>query len=198
MRVTFLIATGNRGKLREIERILAPMGHTAVSLSQAGVCVRAEETGKTFEENAMIKALAASQAADMPCIADDSGLETDALGGAPGIFSARYAGEGATDADRIAKLLAELADVPEEKRTARFICAVACVFPDGRFFTVRGACEGRIAFAPCGEGGFGYDPVFIEASSGRTFAQLAQAEKDAVSHRGRALRAFAEKLGEYI
>ena len=196
--MTFIIATGNRHKLEEIKRILAPLGVEVLSLAQAGVYAEVEETGTTFEQNAVLKALAVSRAADMPCIADDSGLQVDALDGAPGVYSARYAGEGATDDDRILKLLTELQGVKEQARTARFVCTVCCIFPDGRSFVVRGECEGSISFARSGQAGFGYDPVFIEKSTGKTFAELTDAEKDIVSHRGRALNAFADKLKEFI
>lgn len=196
--MTFIVATGNAHKLQEIKRILQPLGVDAVSMTEAGVMSEAEETGSTFEQNAILKALAVSRAADMPCIADDSGLMVDALNGAPGVFSARYAGEGASDCDRIKKLLNALSCIGPWERTARFVCAVCCIFPDGRSFTVRGECEGMIAEECCGEGGFGYDPVFIEKTTGKTFAQLSDAEKDKLSHRGKALRLFAEKLKKYI
>lgn len=196
--MTFIVATGNAHKLLEIKRILQPLGVDAVSMAEAGVTSEAEETGSTFEQNAIIKALAVSRAADMPCIADDSGLMVDALNGAPGVFSARYAGESATDYDRIKKLLNALSDIRSQARTARFVCAVCCIFPDGRSFTVRGECEGLIAEECSGEGGFGYDPIFVEKTTGKTFAQLSDAEKDRLSHRGKALRIFTEKLKEYI
>ena len=194
--MTFVAATGNAGKLREFARVLAPLGHTVLSQHEAGVSLSPEETGQTFEENARIKAEAVCRAAGRPAVADDSGLCVDALGGAPGIFSARWAGEGATDAARHAQLLRALKDVPENKRGAHFVCALCCVFPDGRVIAVRGECAGRVAFAPAGADGFGYDPLFIEAGSGKTFAALSAREKDAVSHRGRALRAFAAALRE--
>lgn len=193
-----IAATGNRGKLVEMRRILVPAGFNVLSPSEAGVVWQAEETGKTFEENAMIKALAVCRAADMPCFADDSGLEVDVLDGAPGVYSARWAGPAATDKDRIAKLLDNMKDIPEPRRTARFVCAVCCIFPGGRTIYARGECAGRIACEPSGGGGFGYDPVFIEKSTGKTFAQLSEKEKDSVSHRGRALRLFAQKLREYV
>jgi XTP/dITP diphosphohydrolase len=196
--VDIIAATGNRGKLAEMRRVLSPAGINVFSPSEAGVVWQADETGKTFEENAMIKALAVCRAADMPCFADDSGLEVDALGGAPGIYSARWAGRDATDADRIAKLLDAMKDVPDGRRTARFVCAICCVFPGGRTIYSRGECEGVIARAPRGDGGFGYDPVFIENSTGKTFALLSSDEKDSISHRGRALRDFVQKLAEYI
>ena len=151
-----------------------------------------EETGQTFEENAMLKALNGCLDGMMPCIADDSGLCVDVLDGRPGVYSARYHGEETPFAEKIAYLLEELKDVPAEKRTARFVSAVACVFPDGTKFTVRGVCEGKIGFAPRGENGFGYDPIFFVGD--KSFAELLPAEKDAVSHRGNALRALKEKL----
>ncbi len=192
--MTFVAATGNPNKVREMARILAPLGFSVISQKEAGVCVSPEETGKTFEENARIKAEAVCRAAKRPTVADDSGLCAAALGGAPGIRSARWAGEKATDDDRIDKLLGLLAAVPEEKRAATFVCAVCCVFPDGRSLAVRGECAGHIAFARRGADGFGYDPVFIEDTTGRTFAELSGEEKDALGHRGRALRAFAAAL----
>ena len=133
----------------------------------------------------------------LAAIGDDSGLMVDALDGAPGIYSARYAGEGASNDARIAKLLDNLQGVPEEKRTAKFVSAICCVFPDGREVTVRGECHGRIGFAPMGENGFGYDPVFI-SESGKTFAQLTSAEKDKISHRGNALRKLRAALKEIL
>lgn len=191
---TFVIASNNAHKAREIRRILAPLGVRLCLPAELGKAFEAEETGSTFAENARIKALAACRATGLPAVADDSGLAVDALGGAPGIYSARYAGEGARDADRIAKLLGALAGVPETERTARFVCAVCCVFPDGRSVAAEGSCEGAVALAPDGEDGFGYDPVFIEKTTGRTFARLAAGEKDRLSHRGKALRLFAARL----
>lgn len=192
--MTFVAATGNAHKLVEIARILTPLGHTVISQQEAGVDCAPEETGKTFAENARIKAEAVRKAANLPTIADDSGLCVDVLQGAPGIYSARYAGENATDDDRITKLLGALDGIPQEKRDAQFVCAVCCLFPDGREVAVEGVCEGRISFAKDGADGFGYDPVFIEAATGKTFAALTSAEKDACSHRGKALRALAAAL----
>lgn len=190
----FLIATNNDEKLREIRRILAQFGIDGVSLSEAGVKSNPEETGSTFEDNARIKALYGMKATGMPTVADDSGLMVDALHGAPGVYSARYAGENATDEDRIKKLLHEMKDVPAGARGAKFVCAVCCVFPDGNIISVRGECDGSIAFEPIGKGGFGYDPVFIEKTTGRSFARLAGEEKDRLSHRGKALALFAKSL----
>lgn len=190
----FLIATNNAHKLDEIKHILAPLGIEGVSLLEAGALSNPEETGTTFEDNARIKAIAGMNATGLPTVADDSGLMVDALRGAPGVFSARYAGEGASDRDRIDKLLYEMRDVPAGARTARFVCAVCCVFPDGNIINARGECEGEIAFEPKGTGGFGYDPVFIEKTTGKSFATIAGEEKDRLSHRGKALTLFGKLL----
>ncbi|MDF1495927.1 RdgB/HAM1 family non-canonical purine NTP pyrophosphatase [Caproiciproducens sp. CPB-2] len=184
----FVMATHNQKKLQELERILMPL-HISVS---APDLPEVEETGTTFAENAFLKADSACRETGLPAVADDSGLMVDALGGAPGVYSARYAGEDATDLDRIHKLLDAVKDVPREKRAAKFVSAICCVFPDGSRITAQGECAGTIAFAPEGEGGFGYDPIFLV--NGKSFAQLTAEEKDEISHRGRALRAFAEKL----
>lgn len=194
----FLIATNNAHKLAEIKHILAPLGIEGLSLKEAGVESDPEETGATFEDNARIKAFSGMQATGMPTVADDSGLCVDALHGAPGIFSSRYAGEGATDADRIKKLLREMSDVPAGARGARFVCAVCCVFPDGNSIEARGECEGDISFEPKGTGGFGYDPVFIEKTTGKSFATLAGEEKDRLSHRGKALAIFAKLIDKHF
>lgn len=193
-----IVATHNYKKLAELSRILKPLGIDAVTDAEAGISLReVEETGATFEENAALKAVAAYKQSGMPAIADDSGLEVDALNGAPGVYSARYAGEGATDADRNRKLLKEMANVPEEKRTAKFVSVICCVFPDGTRVTARGECRGRIGYQPVGENGFGYDPLFV-VEGGRSYAELSSEEKDAISHRGNALRLFAVKLQEYL
>ena len=194
----FIIATGNAHKLLELERILAPLGIDAVSTKAKGISLDdVEETGTTFEENAYLKAKAACDKTGLPAVADDSGLCVDALNGEPGVYSARYAGEDATDEQRYQKLLENLKDVPAEKRTARFVSAVCCVWPSGESLTVRGECEGTIGSRPLGENGFGYDPVFMVGE--KSFAQLSAEEKDAISHRGRALvklqQALQEKLG---
>lgn len=189
----FIIATHNVKKLAELERILTPLGISVQTASQAGFTLpEVDETGTTFAENARLKAESAMRATGRPAVADDSGLVVDALGGAPGVYSARYAGPDASDRDRYEKLLCELADVPDDRRTARFVSAVCCVFPDGTSIDVTGACEGRIARAPRGDGGFGYDPVFLVGD--RSYAELTAAEKDEISHRGRALRALQDAL----
>lgn len=192
----FVVATQNRDKLEEIARLLRPIGIEPVSLKEVGVDFSdVEETGKTFLENAQIKARAAFEKSGLPSIGDDSGLAVDALNGAPGIYSARYAGEGATNEMRIEKLLRNLEGVPEKKRTARFVCAVCCILESGEELCVQGECEGTIAFEPVGEGGFGYDPVFL-IEDGRSFAQLTDREKDGISHRGRALKKLQQALRE--
>jgi XTP/dITP diphosphohydrolase len=189
-----LIATGNPGKLREYQAMLADLGVACVSKGDAGLDgFDVPETGDTFEANARLKAAAYAQKSGLPTLADDSGLVVDALDGAPGVYSARYAGPGATDADRYQKLLAALEDVPETARTAHFQCVIALAEPDGAIVTTAaGTCEGRIAFAPRGENGFGFDPVFVLAADsghrGRTMAELPDADKNRISHRARALQ----------
>jgi len=194
----FVIATHNQKKLKELSRILKPLGIEAVTAADLGIKLEeVEETGSTFEENAELKAAAACRQTGLPAVADDSGLQVDALNGAPGVFSARYAGEGATDADRNNKLLLEMSGIPDEKRSARFVSAICCVFPSGDKVYARGECEGKIGYEPKGENGFGYDPLFV-VSDGRTYAQLSDEEKDAISHRGNALKIFSQNLKEYL
>lgn len=192
----FVLATHNPGKLREMGEILKDFGIEVVSPRDLGLTVDVEETGTTFAENAMLKAKAICKAANLPAIADDSGLCVDALGGAPGVYSARYGGEGLDDKGRYMLLLSSLRGAPT--RAAHFACAVACAFPNGDTLTAEGRCDGSIAYAPLGEGGFGYDPVFLLPGTGKTFGQLTQEEKSAVSHRGRALKDFAGKLEAYL
>ena len=192
----FVLATHNPGKLREMGEILKDFGIEVVSPRDLGLAVDVEETGTTFAENAMLKAKAICKAAGLPAIADDSGLCVDALGGAPGVYSARYGGEGLDDKGRYMLLLSSLRGAPT--RAAHFACAVACAFPNGDTLTAEGRCDGSIAYAPLGEGGFGYDPVFLLPGTGKTFGQLTQEEKSAVSHRGRALKDFAGKLEAYL
>lgn len=193
----FLIATHNLKKRDELQRILSPLGIHVLTADEAGVDLTdVEETGTTFEENALLKARSGAKEGNMPCIADDSGLCVDALDGAPGVYSARYAGEHGNDAKNNAKLLDALSDVPTEKRTAQFVSCVACVFPDGRELTVQGEVKGIIGYQPKGENGFGYDPLFYVGE--RSFAEFTSAEKDAVSHRGNALRKLAKELPKYL
>ncbi len=190
----FILATGNRDKVREVNEILAGLPFEVVPMREAGFAGEIEEDGATFEENALIKARAVHAVTGGFVMADDSGLAVDALDGAPGIYSARFAGPDATYPEKIAKLWELLRGVPEEARTAQFVCAIAVVRPDGTSFTVRGTCEGRIASEMRGQGGFGYDPVFYLPERGRTTAELDNDEKHAISHRGRALRLMVERL----
>ena len=193
----FLIATHNMKKRDELQRILSPLGDHVLTADEAGVDLTdVEETGTTFEENALLKARSGCKEGKMPCIADDSGLCVDALDGAPGVYSARFAGEHGNDDKNNEKLLSLLSDIPPEKRTARFVSTVACVFPDGRELVVRGECEGKIGYEKRGENGFGYDPLFYVGE--RTFAEFTPEEKDAVSHRGNALRALTKALPAYL
>lgn len=190
--MTLIMATHNQKKLREMERILSPLQITV----QTADLPEVEETGTTFAENAYLKAATACKATGLPAVADDSGLAVDALNGAPGIYSARYGGEGLTDEDRVQKLLSEMENVPEENRTARFVCSICCVFPDGTALRAEDCVEGTIGYEPVGENGFGYDPIFMRGD--RSFAQFSNEEKDAVSHRGKALRSFFTALQQYL
>jgi XTP/dITP diphosphohydrolase len=196
--MTIIAATNNFGKITEIRRLMEPLGYMIISLLEASVCLDVEENAETYEGNAEIKAFAVCKAANMPAIADDSGLEVDALNNAPGIYSARYAGYNATDLDKINKLLKSLNGVPEKKRTARFVCALCCVFPDGRIIRAKGICEGTISETiDYSGGGFGYDPIFIEKQTGEYFSELSGKEKDKLSHRGKAFHSLIEKLQEH-
>ncbi|EGJ49902.1 XTP/dITP diphosphatase [Desulfocurvibacter africanus] len=183
-----VLATRNRGKIAELSAMLGPLDVEVVGLDAFPEIGEIPETGKTFEENALIKARAVCQAAGLPALADDSGLVVDALAGAPGVYSARFAGERATDADNNAKLLREMATVPPERRSAHFVCVVAAVAPNGATVTARGTWDGEIARKPKGQGGFGYDPLFLDPELGMSAAELDPEQKNARSHRGRALR----------
>lgn len=189
-----IVATKNKGKVSEIGNILEGLDVELLSLSDFSDIVMPEETGTTFEENALIKASAIASATGFAALADDSGLEVDSLGGRPGVFSARYAGTDATDEENYLKLLGELEGVPEAERTARFRCAVAFVSSDGTSVVFHGTLEGRIAQRPSGTGGFGYDPVFYIPSEGRTSAELSPEEKNRISHRAKALEGFKAYL----
>jgi len=183
-----IVATKNEGKIKEIKEMLGDLKLQVLSMEEAGINKEVEENGDTFEDNALIKAQEIFKATGEMVMADDSGLEVDYLGGAPGVHSARFAGEGATDQDRNNKLLKMLAGVPFEKRSARFVCAVAVILPDGDSFTVRGTCEGFIAFEPRGSNGFGYDPLFYLPRYDKTFAEISSKEKNLISHRGKAMQ----------
>lgn len=189
-----LVATHNPGKLEEYRALLAENPVTFISLADLGITDDIAETGDSFEENAVLKALSYFRLSGLPTLADDSGLEVDALQGAPGIYSSRYAGPGATDVDRYQKLLHELRGVPEEKRTARFRCVVAFARSEESLITREGACEGTILEAPRGSGGFGYDPVFFIASEGAAMAELPAERKNQISHRAEALRKLRAEL----
>ena len=197
MKIVF--ASGNAHKIREVSEILRSCPETAslevLSLKDISFEGDIEETGESFEENALIKARAVASRGYI-CFADDSGLEVDALGGAPGIYSARYTGVHGTDEDNNALLLKNLENVPDDKRTAHYTCAIACVFPDGTEFTVRGICEGLIIREARGCGGFGYDPYFYVKEYDKTLAEVTAEEKHAISHRGKALRLFAKAFAE--
>ncbi len=192
----FVLATHNPGKLKEMGGILSGLGVEVVSPKDVGVSVDVEETGATFAENAMLKAKAICTETGLPAIADDSGLCVDALNGGPGVYSARYGGEGLDDRGRYTLLLNSMRGQPT--RAAHFACAIACVFPNGDTLTAEGRCDGTIAFAPMGTDGFGYDPVFFVPEKAKTFAQLSAEEKNAISHRGRALQKFAAELETYL
>lgn len=194
-----VVASNNKGKLVELQRLTHVEGLEFITLREAGMSddYDVEETGVTFAENAILKATESARATGLHAIADDSGIEVDALGGEPGVYTKRYAGENKTDAERIDFLLDKLKDVPAEKRTARFVAALALAAPDGTILDLQtGYCPGRIAFAPRGSNGFGYDPIFIVGEGNHTMAELGNEEKDAVSHRGNSVRLLRPKLVE--
>ena len=203
-------ATGNAGKLKEIRRILEAQGHEVKSQKELGITLEPEETGTTFAENALIKAKAICEASGLPTLADDSGLMVEALGGAPGVYSARYCGRHGDDEANNDKLLAELAGVEEGKRAAKFVSAVCLYLPEGRFVTYLGECPGRVIFERRGTNGFGYDPLFVPDEVGlaeggvrpntedRTYAELEAIEKDAISHRGKAMALLDKNLAAFL
>ena len=193
-----IFATGNEGKMKEIRLILEDLGLEILSMKEAGIQAEIREDGSSFEENAVIKARAVMELSGSIVLADDSGLEVDYLNKEPGIYSARYLGEDTSYHVKNRSLIDRLEGVPDEKRTARFVCAIAAALPDGRVLTTRRTMEGIIGYEERGEGGFGYDPVFLVPSLGKTFAELSAEEKNQISHRGAALRAFAEKFREAV
>ena len=198
-KMKFIIATNNKKKLREMGAILEKFGVEAVSLSEAGIESDVEETGVTFEENSRLKAVAAMQVSGLPAIADDSGLEVDALGGEPGVYSARYGGDKcADDTERYLYLLDNMKNIPDGERSARFVSVITCVFPDGRELCARGEIEGEILREAKGEGGFGYDPVFFVREEGMTTAEMSQERKNEISHRAKSLKIMAEKLEKVL
>lgn len=198
MKAKIVFATGNQNKMREIREILGDLDAEILSMEEAGIDVEIEEDGATFEENAMIKAKAVAEQIDAIVLADDSGLEIDYLDKEPGIHSARYLGEDTSYEVKNAALLKRLAGVPKERRGARFVCAVAAVFPDGETLVRRGTVEGYIGQAPAGENGFGYDPIFYVEAYGCSTAEMSREQKNALSHRGNALRAIRGELEKRI
>ncbi len=191
-----IFATGNKNKMIEIREILKDCGYEIFSMKEAGIEADIVENGKTFEENAVIKATAISKIAGCLVLADDSGLEIDCLNKEPGIYSARYMGEDTSYDIKNNNLIERAEGVPDEKRTARFVCAIAAAFPDGRVITRTGTIEGRLAYEPKGENGFGYDPIFYVPEFGKTTAEMSPEEKNKISHRGKALRMMRQALEE--
>ena len=192
----FVLATQNPKKLKEMSAILGELGVEVVSEADLGVKIEVEETGETFTDNSRLKAMAVMKATGLPAVADDSGLCVDALNGGPGVYSARFGGEGLDDTGRYRLLLEMLRG--QTNRAAHFHTSIVCEFPNGDELVCEGECPGTIAFAPMGEGGFGYDPVFFVPELRKTFGQLTPEEKAAISHRGKALRAFAQALDDYL
>ena len=189
-----LLATNNRAKVREYARLLKGMPYHIVSLEDVNISEQVEETGASFEENAILKAKRYCDLSGLTTMADDSGLEVNALGGEPGVRSARYAGEGASDKERIDFLLKKIVDVPWEKRHAQFRCVIAIAYPDGKVQICQGQCSGILTFAPLGDNGFGYDPIFYLPDLHKTMAELSMSEKNAISHRGLAAEEARVKL----
>lgn len=190
-------ATGNKHKIEEIESITKKFGMNVITKAEAGVGdLEVEETGTTFEENSLIKAEAIMKATGMPAIADDSGLEADALNGAPGVYSARFSGEGATDESNNAKLLKLMENIPDDERSARFVSVVTLCFPDGTVVAARGECPGTLRRSPRGDSGFGYDPLFVPVGYDKTYAEISAEEKNIISHRAKALGILRMKLKE--
>lgn len=196
MRIIF--ATGNEGKMKEIRMIMADLGLEILSMKEAGLSVDIEENGATFEENAVIKAKGIAALCQDIVLADDSGLEVDALNKEPGVYSARYMGENTSYHIKNRNLVERLEGVPDERRTARFVCAIAAALPDGRVLETKACMEGRIGYEERGENGFGYDPIFMLPEYGKSTAELEPEEKNKLSHRGKALRLMKEKLKEVL
>lgn len=193
-RQKLLLATSNAGKVREYKNLLRGIPYDIVTLAEQGITTEVDETGESLEENAILKASTLAAESRLLSLADDSGLEVDALGGEPGVRSARYAGEGASDTDRVNYLLDKLKDVPEKERTARFRCVIAIAKPDNTVELCSGECRGIITTAPAGSQGFGYDPVFYVPELGKTMAELTPEQKNQISHRARAAAAARELL----
>jgi XTP/dITP diphosphohydrolase len=192
----FVLASNNPGKLKEMREILSEIGIEVISQKEAGICVEPEEDGVTFQANSIIKARASCEASGLPAIADDSGLVVEALGGQPGVYSARYGGDGLSDADRYTLLLKNMEGKTD--RRAKFVSCISCVFPNGDIITAEGECHGEILHAPAGDGGFGYDPVFFVKGLEKSMGEMTHEEKNSISHRGNAIRAFYPKLRDYL
>lgn len=192
-----IFATGNQDKMKEIRMILGDLDYEILSMKEAGISADIVEDGKTFEENAEIKAKAISKLAGCLVLADDSGLEVDYMDKQPGIMSARWMGEDTSYTVKNAKIIENLKGVPDQQRTARFVCAIAAAFPDGQVITKRGTIEGMIGYEERGENGFGYDPIFFLPEYGKTTAELSPEEKNQISHRGRALEQIKKELIEH-
>lgn len=193
---SIVIATRNMHKLEEFKAILAPMGIEALSLSDLGVCGEADEVGETFRENAKLKAEYVYQQVNRSVLADDSGLVVEALGGAPGVFSARYGGPNKTDQERRQYLLGQMKDIPSEKRQAAFVCVLCWIRENGEIEFFQGKADGIILSVEKGTSGFGYDPIFLDEKSQKTFAELQATEKDQISHRGRAVASWVKRIQE--
>lgn len=192
-----ILASQNRHKLYEIQTILSRYGMEVILQSDLNLDIEVDETGTTFEENSMLKAKAVMEATGLPAVADDSGLCVDVLGGAPGVYSARYGGpEYVTDLDRLNLLLHEMRGIRSEERTARYVCVITLLMPDGEAIVTRGTCEGMILSEPHGTGGFGYDPIFYIPKEGMTFAEMGIERKNQISHRANALKMLCRKLDE--
>ena len=190
----YALATANPGKIREMREVLSEFDIEILTREELGIDIEVEETGSTFMENALLKAGAICSASGLPAIADDSGLMVDALGGDPGVYSSSYGGDLLADSERYVFLLEKMKNM--EQRGAKFVCTIVCKFPDGSILSAEAECRGEILTAPRGAGGFGYDPVFLVKSLGKTLAELTGEEKNKVSHRGQALRGFAQLLAE--
>lgn len=193
-----VVATKNKGKITEIKKVLQDMPFEVLSMGDIGITVDVVEDGKTFEENSLKKAVEICEICRTIVIADDSGIEVDYLDGAPGIYSARFGGPEASDADRNEKLLNMLSNVPFEKRTARYVCAIAVAFPDGKSFVVKDTCEGYVDFKCKGDNGFGYDPLFYISDYDMTMAEISMEIKNRISHRAKALKKMSEELSNYL
>jgi XTP/dITP diphosphohydrolase len=192
----FVLASNNNGKLLEMRAMLSKYGHQVISQKEAGFFEEVEETGTTFEENSFIKAAAACKATGLPAVADDSGIMVKALGGEPGVYSARYAGENKTDKERNEYLLEKMKD--KDQREAKFVSVITCVFPNGDKIVARGECLGQLLHQEKGSNGFGYDPLFYIPSEGKTMAEISPERKNVISHRANAIREFEKKLEEYL